>query len=235
MSGARVFVVDDDPMIVGVLQRTLERSDITVVGFDSAEHFLSRAEDHRFDACCLVVDIQMPGIGGLGLQEILNRDRIAIPLVFLSVVTDAGVIVQAMKAGAFDFLSKELAPRDIKSRVEQAIELSTKWRAERAIFQEYDALLALLSPQELLTLELLVEGRSTKEIGQTLRVCLPTVTRHKNRIFQKMQVRNVIDLARKAWTHEALARTGRSHRVSTPHFLTRDVSPVLSEKPCRNL
>lgn len=234
MIATKVFVVDDDQMIVSVLERTLERSDIKVVGFDSAEHFLSRADDHRFDASCLIVDIQMPGIGGLGLQEILNRDGVAVPLVFLSVVTDTGVIVQAMKAGAFDFLCKGLSPRIIKSRVEQAIDVSARWRAECAVVQEYDALLATLSSQELLTREMLVEGRSTKEIGQALQVCLPTVTRHRNRVFQKMKVRNVIELARKAWIRESLTRPGRAHRISAPHFLPREVSRTFSERAFRS-
>lgn len=194
-----VFLIDDDRVARMLFAHAFEEHGFPIVSFGCAEEFLAAAPGHRYQACCLIVDVQMPGIGGLGLQEVLNRDGVLVPLVFYSVVADIDVVVRAMKAGAVDFVSKTISWDRLVPRVERAIRMYNERAAAREAADEYHARLATLTPQETRVFELLVEGKSSKELGRALDIGTATVARHRAAVFRKLEAENVVELARQAW------------------------------------
>jgi len=193
-----VFVVDDDAATRGELRETLERAQWTVETFSSGDRLLERDLDDPSLVACLLLDLDLPGMGGLGLQERLNRARVAIPIVFLSDLPEVALAVQALQAGAIDYLQKPV-PRDVLiPRVERALAIAANWRDNRLRRADFQARLAELSIQERRVCFLLLDGKNNKEIAADLGVGLPTVTKHRARVLQKIGVKNPVELAKLA-------------------------------------
>ena len=190
-----VHVVDDDQQVRESLDLLIHSVGLDVKSYASAEEFLDKYENIPGSPRCMVLDIRMPGLSGLGLQERLIADNIVIPIVVITGYGDIAMAVQAMEAGAIDFIEKPFSRQQLLSRVQEAIDRDAQYRRDQ--FQRSDALARLktLSERELLVMELIVAGKHSKQIGYELNISEKTVAKHRTRIFNKMNVDSVASLA----------------------------------------
>jgi len=191
-----VFIVDDDASFRTAVSRLLRASGFTVQTFDSAEAFLARPIDDA--PGCVLLDLQMPGLNGLELQDTLRTEGVCLPIVFLSGQGDIPTTVQAMRRGAIDFLTKTAPKKDLLDAVNRALDRDTCNRAERARLEALRAPLAALTPRELEVLELVAQGKMGKEIADTLNISARTVKFHRTAITTKLGVHSTAELT-KLW------------------------------------
>jgi FixJ family two-component response regulator len=191
-----VFVVDDDPAVLRSFSRLLRSARLNTVTFASPAEFLD-----RFDPSspgCLVLDVSMPGLDGLELQEMLTAQGNELPILFVTGHGDIPKSVQALKRGADDFLTKPVDETDLLRAVRQALARNRSERKQRAEFAESRGRLATLTPRELEVLEGVVAGQLNKQIAGDLGAALKTVKVHRGRIMEKMGVKSLADLVRMA-------------------------------------
>lgn len=181
-----MFVVDDDRPARDSLQTLVESVGLQFSGFDSAEDFLKRYTPE--DPGCLVLDLRMPGMDGLDLQSTLNNRDVELPIIFITGHGEVAVAVQALQGGAVDFLEKPCGHRELLKRIYEALELDAQRRPIRARRIELDRRIASLSPREREVLDLVIEGKHTKQISTALSVAPKTVDTHRANIMQKLQV-----------------------------------------------
>ena len=187
-----LFLVDDDPAVRKALSRVLRAAGWNVETVESAEAFMARTE--RNARGCLVLDVTMPGVDGLELQRRLTEQGPAMPIVFLTGHGDIPMSVQAIKAGAADFLTKPVNSEALLSAVAAAIqsdESSFQARAEIAALRHR---LAVLTPREREVLSAVARGRLNKQIAADLGIVEQTVKFHRARIMERMQVNTVAEL-----------------------------------------
>src|SRR6266478_6998775 len=189
-----VFVVDDDDAVRKAVSRLLRSAGIAVAVFASPEEFLAQYDPAT--PRCLVLDIAMPGFNGLQLQTTLGEKRSILPIVFLTGHGDVSKSVQAMKHGAFDFLTKPVKDKDLLTAVRAAIERDAVVRLEKAKMSEILAHLDTLTPREREVLEHVVAGKLNKKIASDLGITEATVKMHRARVMMKMKVQSVAELAR---------------------------------------
>ncbi|RZT94972.1 response regulator transcription factor [Rivibacter subsaxonicus] len=187
-----IFLVDDDPAIRKSLSRVLREEGWEVEAFESAEAFLARADGPARG--CLVLDVSMPGLDGLALQRRLAEAGQALPIVFLTGHGDIRMTVQAIKAGAADFLTKPVAAAALLGAVRAAITQEATTRRARAEVAEWEQRLATLSSREREVLAALVKGRLNKQIAGELGIVEQTVKFHRARIMERMQAHTVAEL-----------------------------------------
>ncbi|HUT88104.1 MAG TPA: response regulator [Thermoguttaceae bacterium] len=203
-----VFVVDDDQAIRESLHRLMESVGLAVQTYPTAEAFLESYDPAR--PGCLVLDIRMPGMTGLELQEKLARDRITMPAIIVSAHGDVEKAVQAMKAGAVDFLKKPFRAEVLLDRIRQALDLDARIRRKAAERAEIAARFDLLTPRESEVLALLVDGKAPKEIAFKLGLSRKTVDVHRGHVMTKLRADSVVDLVRMAQIHAAAEPTAAS-------------------------
>ena len=189
-----VFVVDDYPPLRRSVSRLLRAAGFTVAAFASAEEFLAQYNPGIWG--CLVLDVAMPALNGLELQEILAKAGSLLPIIFLTGEGDIPECVQAMKRGATDFLTKPVNDEDLLAAVRVAIRKDSALRREQAELSEIQARLATLTPREREVLEYVVAGKLNKQIADDLGTVEQTVKVHRARVMQKMKVRSVAELVR---------------------------------------
>jgi len=189
-----VFIVDDDPAVLKSLSRLLRASQIHVVTFGSPQDFLERYDPHT--PGCLVLDVAMPGLNGLELQEALRVKGSAIPIIFLTGHGDIPMSVQAMKGGALDFLTKPVHDKDLLKAVEAALEKDRIERQSRAELDDIQERLATLTPREREVLIHVVSGQLNKQIAYDLGTVEKTIKVHRARVMEKMKVGSVAELVR---------------------------------------
>ncbi len=199
MSSAQacVSVVDDDAAVLRSMGRLLQAAGYAVQTFSSGQDFLIHPDGGA--PGCIVIDLSMPGLGGLDVQHALAKKADLRPVVFISGQGSIETSVAAMKAGAIDFLTKPFDERQLIGAVNAAVEKDRalrKTHAERAVI---DARLATLTPRERDVLELVVCGRLNKQIAAALSTAEKTVKVHRARMMLKMQVDSLAGLVR-AWT-----------------------------------
>jgi FixJ family two-component response regulator len=192
----RVFVVDDDQSVRMSLANLLATEDYAVEIFASAAEYLARVP-HPGPAC-LVLDVQLPGLGGLALQQQLTEEGRTEQVVFITGHGDIPMGIGAMKRGAIDFLPKPFRDEELLSAVAQALARSAEDCHQRVEVMENRARLAELTPREFEVFRLVIAGRLNKEIGAALGVTLRTVKTHRARVMQKIQVVSVAELVRLA-------------------------------------
>jgi two-component system, LuxR family, response regulator TtrR len=189
-----VYVVDDDDAVRDSLQWLLEASRYRVIGFDSAEKFLA-----SFDPAAIAVailDVRMPGMSGLELQEELIARKAMLPIIFITGHGDVPMAVTTMKKGAVDFIEKPFDQAALKQLVERML---TQARAQASEFERQrisEALLAKLTPREQQVLERIVAGRLNKQIADDLGISIKTVEAHRANIMDKLNANTVADLMR---------------------------------------
>lgn len=189
-----VFVVDDDASVLRSLERLLRAAEYAVEAYASPQAFLEQANMER--PGCGVVDLRMPDLGGLDLQEELTRRGLAIPLVFLTGHGDVPSSVRAMKAGAVDFLSKPCDDADLLAAVERALARDAEARAARAEAAAIQARFAVLTPRERQVCSLVAQGLLNKQIAAALGTAEKTVKIHRGRLMEKLGVESVAALVR---------------------------------------
>jgi FixJ family two-component response regulator len=194
---SQVFVVDDDASVRKSLVRLLKSAGYRAESFASAEEFIRCWKRVPLPGCVLL-DIQMPGIDGLQLQEELNDSAHAIPIIFITGHGDVPASVKAMKAGAVDFLSKPLNDEELLRAVREAIRRDQKARDERAERALVAGRFATLTTREREVLEWVVRGMLNKQIAARLGASEKTIKIHRGRVMAKMKVQSVADLVRAA-------------------------------------
>jgi FixJ family two-component response regulator len=187
-----VYVVDDDEAVRDSLQWLLEGNDYRVRCFESAESFLTRFDPR--EVACLIVDVRMPGMNGLELQDELLHRGCSMPLVFITGHGDVPMAVDTMKKGAIDFIEKpfnEVVLRDLVDRMLQKARLTANQQQAEA---SRGALLGRLTARESQVLERIVAGRLNKQIADDLNISIKTVEAHRANIMEKLNVSTVADL-----------------------------------------
>ena len=194
MTNTTVFIVDDDAAIRDSLSLMIEQENIAVQVFDSAETFLAAYQPE----CpgCAIVDIRMPGMDGIELHEALLKRNILLPIIFLTGHGDIPMSVQAIKAGAVDFLTKPVTREKLLNSIRAAIQQSETVLSENANHQEALSHLASLTDRERDVMLLAVRGHPNKHIARQLGISHRTVEIHKSKIMQKTGAVNLLDLAR---------------------------------------
>lgn len=202
-SETTVFIVDDDPEVRDTLTRMLEQEHMAVEAFATAEDFLAGC---RADCCgCIIIEVRMPGMDGMQLQEELSARNIPLPLIFLTGHGDIPMSVRAIKAGAADFLTKPVSCEQLLASVRSAIQQDRQILARIATHRLVVSRLADLTEREREVMALAAVGHPNKEIARRLGISHRTVEIHKAHIMRKTGATDLLDLARIA--HEAgLAR-----------------------------
>jgi len=193
-SEATVFLVDDDPSVLGGLSRLLRASGFPVRCFASPATFLEQHDENI--PGCAVLDLAMSGLNGLELQRALKARGYDRPIVFLTGRGDIAASVQAMKAGAVDFLTKPVEAEQLVAAVGAAIEKDRQARAARAAVESIEQRLASLTPREREVLRHVVAGRLNKQIAADLGTAEKTIKVHRARLMAKMGVKSVAQLVR---------------------------------------
>jgi FixJ family two-component response regulator len=184
-----IFVVDDDPSIRDALTSLIRSVALRVETFESARAFLIRQPSDA--PGCLVLDVRLPGLSGLDLQHELAAARIDIPIIFITGHGDIPMTVQAMKAGAVEFLTKPFRDQDLLDAILQAIDRDRLARQQR---QRYGA----LTPRERDVMRLVVSGMLNKQIAAELGTSEITIKTHRGQVMRKMQAVSVAALIRMA-------------------------------------
>jgi len=195
-SEAVVFVVDDDPSVRRSLRRLIRAAGFAVDSFASAQEFLERPRPDI--PGCLVLDIHMPGVSGLDLQDELTAAEINLPIIFLTGYGTVPASVRAMKAGACDFLEKPVDDGALVDAIHQALERNRQARLEQAEIREIQGRVESLSPREREVLSLLLTGMLNKQIAFELGTTEKTIKVHRGRVMAKMQAGSMAELVRLA-------------------------------------
>lgn len=207
-----VFVVDDDDFIRTVLRGILSVAGMTVRAFGSAGEFIAQADLHT--PAVLLLDIKMPGMSGLELQELLRMKNVGLPVIFLTGVSNVATAVAAMRNGAYDFIEKPFDAAALIDRVRTAgaryFDLAST-TDDGGAGRDYLLRLDTLTPREREVLDLMVTGRTSKAIARLLGGSFRTIEIHRGRVLGKMLVANLTELVR---MNQAYAPApGRSERL----------------------
>jgi RNA polymerase sigma factor (sigma-70 family) len=195
-----VFVVDDDAEVRNALKLLLESVGLSVICYASANEYLAAFDESR--PGCLVVDIRMPGMSGLDMQEKLADYPIHPPVIIITGHGDVPMAVRAVQAGAVDFIEKPFRDQILLDSVHRAIEMDAERRGEATRQSEIREHLNQLTPREREVLDLVVSGMRNKNISEQLGITLSTVEAHRSRVMEKMQADSLSHLMRMMLTLE---------------------------------
>jgi len=187
----RVAVVDDDESIRFVVETLLEREGIAAESYASAEAFLEALDDGSTG--CLVLDLHLPGMNGLELQQVLARDGHRIPIIFFTARGTVPDAVSALKNGAIDFVEKPFDNKELLAKIRQSLNAGAK-QQDRATAAQSAQRLGSLTSREREVMERVVSGRLNKSIADELGICIKTVEYHRARVMQKTGARSVAQL-----------------------------------------
>jgi two-component system response regulator TtrR len=190
-----VFIVDDDDAFRDSLGWLLESASHTIRTFASGEAFL---QAYRGEPGCLLLDIRMPGISGLALQQELNRRGLRLPIIVITGHGDIAMAVSAIKNGAVDFIEKPFDDRVLLDHVTRALTLAERWHQASRQRQQVLALWETLSRREKQVMELVVSGMANKVIAEALDISPKTVEVHRARVMSKMRADSLPELV-KQW------------------------------------
>jgi two-component system, LuxR family, response regulator FixJ len=207
--GSLVHVVDDDEAVRGSLALLLESAGFAVRTYESATAFLNAAA--RLGSGCLLTDVRMPDLDGLALQRRLGELGIAMPVIVMTGHGDVPIAVEALKAGATDFLEKPFDDAQLLASVANALAIDARSQAEANAAAEVSARLASLTPREREVLDRLVTGQPNKTIAYDLGSSPRTVEVHRARVMEKMGARSLAELVRMAMATERTRVTKPSH------------------------
>ena len=189
----RVHVVDDDASFRTAIERRLKKAGYEVVTYPSAQHFLNRMPSES-ETGCILLDVRMPGLSGPELQCRLSEFGSTLPIVFLTGYADVPTSVQTIKAGAEDFLTKPVASDELLQAIERAM---AHHEARRGLKSKLDLVrthIAALTPREREVFELVVRGKTNKQIANALGCTERTIKAHRQRVMEKMQVQSLAEL-----------------------------------------
>ncbi len=201
-----VHVVDDDESVRSALSRLFRATGHSVRTFESAQEYLADASPE--EPGCVVLDVRMPGMDGLTLQECMSERGFNAPIVFVSAHGDISVSVRAMKRGAVDFLEKPLEEDDLLGAVDRAIALDAERRERRSSNARFRSGLENLTSREYEVMTHVIAGRPNKVIAHELDVSEKTIKVHRGRVMKKMEAGSLADLVR---------MTERAGVLAAPH------------------
>ena len=191
-----VFVVDDDQAMRQSLKWLIESVGMDVETYASADEFMR--DYYPGQAGCLLLDVRMPGMSGLELQEHFNEHDIRIPIIIITGHGDVPMSVRAMKAGAIDFIEKPFNDELLLESIRNALVYDLDQRTSQAELAEIAARLDQLTPREHEVMEMVTDGRSNKDIALALGVSAKTVEAHRARVMEKMKASSLPDLVKMA-------------------------------------
>jgi len=190
----KVMVVDDDSGVRNAMRILLKSVGLDSVLYVSAQEFLAAYQPAQ--PGCLLLDIRMPGMSGLELQQQLNLRGAVIPVIFMTGHGDVPMAVEAMQQGAFDFLQKPFRDQDLLDRIQKAIAKDAQSRASLGEHERIHAHLQTLTAREREVLDLMTQGKQNKVIAQDLGVSPRTIEIHRARVMEKMNAQSVAELVR---------------------------------------
>lgn len=191
-----VFIVDDDEAVRGGLALVIRAAGLAVECYASAVEFLERCGPECRG--CLVLDLRMPGLDGLGLQEQLAARGVTLPIIFLTGHGDVPAAVRALQGGAMDFIQKPIRGEVLLERIREGLARDARRREEAARRAEVNERLAALTPREREVMRRIVAGQANKVVAAELRISERTVELHRSRIMRKTGARSVAELVRLA-------------------------------------
>jgi two-component system, LuxR family, response regulator FixJ len=194
-----IFIVDDDAGMRAALQRLFRVPEFDVEAYASAQEFLRRCD--LAPPGLLLLDVMMPGMTGLELQEELHARRIGLPIVFLTATHSVPVAVEAMRRGAADFLEKPFENAVLLGRVRQALLRNADVSAATLGRSEYERRRRLLTPRERQVMQHVVAGETNKAVGRALGASHRTIEIHRTRVMSKMQAASLAELVGMAPAH----------------------------------
>jgi FixJ family two-component response regulator len=204
-----VFVIDDDPSMRTAIRELIEAVGLSCQTFGSGQDFLSATLPDV--PGCLVLDVRLPGLSGLNLQRELTERGIHLPIIFITGHGDIPMSVQAMKAGAIEFLTKPFRDQDLLDAIEQATERDRLARRERTEMSELQQRSEALTPREREVMRLVVAGLLNKQIAVELGNSEKTVNVHRSQVMQKMQADSLAELVRMNEKLRLGSTAARSH------------------------
>jgi FixJ family two-component response regulator len=195
-SNAMIAIVDDDPSVREGLESLIRSAGWRVETFASAQEFLARP---RAEApCCLILDLQLPGLSGLDLQKRMAEVELEIPIVFLTGHGNIPASVQAMKAGAVEFLTKPFDEEELLQAIREALERDGRDRQRRAEISELRTRYESLTAREQEVMQQVVSGLLNKQVAGELKITEFTVKVHRGQVMRKMGADSLADLVRMA-------------------------------------
>jgi two-component system, LuxR family, response regulator FixJ len=189
-----VFVVDDDADLRESLGWLFQSAGLRVKSYSTAQEFLTDYKPE--EPGCLLLDVRMPGLSGLDLQEELRRRGVPPPIIIMTGHARVPMAVRALKGGAIDFIQKPFSDQSMLERIRQAIDLDRRTRQVRTEAAKFAALLTHLTPREREVMGLVIAGKPNKIIAADLGISPKTVEIHRGRVMEKMQVESVAELVR---------------------------------------
>lgn len=191
-SDQTVFIVDDDMYVLDAMSLLLRSAALTVQAFNSPQQFLAECSPELRG--CLVLDIHMPEIDGLELQQRINDRNITMPIIFITGHGDVTNAVEAMKSGAFDFLQKPFPDQILLDTIYRAMELDEQRHQAKAHDRAIQERIATLTKREHEVMQRMVTGDMSKTIASDLNISPRTVEVHRHKVMEKMQVKTLAQL-----------------------------------------
>jgi FixJ family two-component response regulator len=191
---ATVFIVDDDAAVRDALTLLMRSANLASEAFAGAGEFLARVSNER--PGCLILDVRMPEVDGLELQRQLASRGSRMPIIMLTGHGDVSTAVQALRAGAFDFIPKPFDSKALLTRIHEAIDLDARTRKRQIDRAAIEKRLSKLTPRETQVLDRIVDGMSSKSIAAALGSSFNTVQNQRASILKKLQAESVADLVR---------------------------------------
>jgi two-component system response regulator FixJ len=189
-----VCVVDDDAAVRNGFKLLMKSAGINLISFGSVQEYLAGFEPKNVG--CIILDVRMPGMSGLELQEILKQRKVNIPVIILTGHADVHLAVQAVRNGALDVVEKPFNQELLLERIHNAFDVFNEWQKVESERKEIAERLAELTPREIEVLDLMVGGRTNKMIAEYLGISRKTLDIHRSKVMGKMKARTVADLVR---------------------------------------
>lgn len=197
---ARVYIVDDDAGVRAGFTALFKSVSLPVKSFESGEALLEAVDETAMG--CLVLDVRMPGMSGLELQDELRRRNLCLAIILISAHGDVAMAVRAMKAGALDFMEKPVNEQDLLDRVKSCLRDASQRKEDAEMAAEARVRLETLTAREREVLDGLVRGDSSKAIASDLGISPRTVDVHRSHVMEKLGVRSIAELVRVVMTVE---------------------------------
>lgn len=187
-----VHIIDDDPAVVQAISIVAKSLGYSVSTFNAAEAFLYGYEENTHG--CLLLDIKMPGMGGMQLQRMLADAKVELPIIMMSGHADISMVVELMERGALTFLEKPFRMEKLREQISRAIEVDAKRREIKAEENEYKARLSRLTHKEMEVLQLIRQGRTNREMAEQLSLTVRAIEDRRARLMRKLEAKSIPEM-----------------------------------------